>query len=198
MTTFLLIRHGMTDAVDQYLSGTAPGLHLNAVGRQQAEELAWRLSKLSIKALASSPLERAVETARPLARDHALDIEILRDLNEVEIGEWTGKGFGELARNSDWIQYNTARSTTRPPGGELMVEVQQRAVRVIVDLARRHPADTVAVVSHGDVVRAILLYALGMPIDYYDRIEASPARVSVVTLGAGAPKVMQVNGDSVP
>jgi broad specificity phosphatase PhoE len=198
MTTFLLIRHGMTDAIGHYLAGTAPGLHLNALGRQQVEELAWRLSKLPIKALASGPLERAVETAKPLARDHALDIEVLRDLNEVEIGEWTGKSLDELAGNPDWVQYNAARSMARPPGGELMIEVQHRAVRVIVDLARRHPVETVAVVSHGDVLRAILLYALGMPIDYYDRIEASPARVSIMTFGAGQLKVLQVNGDSVP
>jgi probable phosphomutase (TIGR03848 family) len=198
MTTFLLIRHGMTDAVGQYLAGTAPGVHLNALGRQQAEELAWRLNTVPIKALASSPLERALETAKPLARDHALDIEVRPDLNEVEIGEWTGKHFGELSTNPDWIRFNTARSTALPPGGELMIDVQHRAVRVLLDLARRHPDEIVALVSHGDVLRAILLFALGMPIDYYDRVEASPARVSVVTLDGGTPKVLQVNGDSVP
>ena len=84
-----------------------------------------------------------------------------------------------------------------PPGGELMIDVQHRGVQAVIELARRYPAGTVAVVSHGDVVRAILLYVLGMPIDSYDRIEASPARISVVTLDEGPPKVVQVNGESV-
>ncbi len=197
MTTILLIRHALTDAIGHYVAGTAPGLHLNADGRRQAEELAWRLNPVPIVALISSPLERATETAKPIARDHALDVQILPALNEVEVGAWTGKSFEELSGDPEWAHYNRNRSTTRPPGGELMIDVQHRGVQAVIELARRYPAGTVAVVSHGDVVRAILLYFLGMPIDSYDRIEASPARISLVTLDEGAPKVVQVNGESV-
>jgi probable phosphoglycerate mutase len=75
-----------------------------------------------------------------------------------------------------------------------MIDVQQRGVTALMQLASRYPAETVALVSHGDV----LLYALGMPVDCYDRLEVSPARVSVVTLNGGVPTVLQVNGDSVP
>ena len=198
MTTLLLIRHAMTDAIGEYLAGTAPGLHLNTDGRRQAEELAWRLNAVTIAALVSSPLERAVETAKPIARDHALDVQIMPDLNEVEIGEWTGKSFAELAGDPQWTRYKIARGTTRPPGGELMIDVQQRGIRVLMELARRYPSGTVAVVSHGDLLRAILLYVLGMPIDYYDRIETSPARVSVITLDGSSPRVLQVNGEGAP
>lgn len=198
MTTFLLIRHGMTDAIGHYLSGTAPGLHLNADGRRQAEELAWRLNTVPIDALASSPLERAVETAKPIGRDHALDIQIVPDLTEVEIGTWTGKNFAELSADPFWQQYNVTRSTICPPGGELMIDVQHRAVRSLIELARRYPSGTVAVVSHGDVLRAILLYALGMSIESWDRLDAAPARLSVITFDVTGIKVLQVNGDSVP
>jgi probable phosphoglycerate mutase len=198
MTRFLLVRHGMTDAVDAYLAGTAPGVHLNAAGRAQVEELAWRLNQVPIAAIASSPLERAVETAKPIARDHGLDVQLLPALNEVEIGEWTGKRLEELGGDPRWLEYNTSRSTTGPPGGELMIDVQHRAVTALVELSRRYLSGTVAVISHGDVLRAILLFALGMPIDSWYRLEVAPARVSVVILNEGMPRVLQVNGDSVP
>jgi probable phosphoglycerate mutase len=86
VTTFLLIRHGLTDSIGHYLAGTAPGLHLNAAGRAQVEDLAWRLNRVPIAVVASSPLERAVETARPIARDRGLEIRLMPEVREVEVG----------------------------------------------------------------------------------------------------------------
>jgi len=188
----------MTDAVGRYLAGRRPGVHLNGVGRRQAASLAERLSDLRIDIIVSSPLERAMETAAPLAAAHHREVHAIPALTEFDVGEWTGATFDALAGDSVWQRFNTERSATRPPGGETMVEVQGRVVDALLTLEQQHPSATVAVVSHGDVIRAALLKAFGMSLDLFDRVEVMPARVSVLLIGAGPPKVLQVNGDSVP
>ena len=102
-----------------------------------------------------------------------------------------------MAADPQWELYNTVRSVTRPPDGELLIDVQQRAVSAVLEMHERHPGQTVALVSHGDVLRAILQYFLGMPIDFVLRLELSPGRISVLQIGAGAPRVLQVNGETV-
>jgi len=199
MTTFLLLRHGQVDAIGRYLAGRTPGEHLNALGRQQVEELAWRLRDVAVNAIISSPLERTVETAKPLARDRGLEVELMDEFIEVDLGAWTLKPFVELDADEGWRRYNLNRSTSRAPGGESMFEVQQRAVRGLFSLVRRYPDGRVIVVSHGDVLRSMLLYALGIPIDFFHRLDPLPAKVHVVELGDGLmPRVLVVNGDGPP
>jgi broad specificity phosphatase PhoE len=196
MATFLLIRHGLTDAVDHYVAGIAPGTHLNEIGRMQAAQLAERLHDIPLTAVVSSPLERTQQTADPIGRDHGLAVETVPAFLEYDVGDWTGTAFPDLDANKTWQRFNTVRSVTRPPRGELMLEVQQRSVRALIDLHAQYPDGIVAVVSHGDVIRAMLLFALGMPIDFYHRLEILPARISIVELSAGPPRVLQVNGDN--
>ena len=102
MTTFLLVRHGETDAVGKTIVGRMPGVHLNATGRAHARRLAQRLSRLPIRAIYSSPLERALETAEPLARARNLRIQTCEAANELNFGEWTGKTFAELDSLPEW------------------------------------------------------------------------------------------------
>src|SRR5262245_55164028 len=99
----------MTDAVGKYLSGRAPGLHLNDEGRQQVERVVPRLSHVPIRAVVSSPLERTVETAEPIARDHGLPIELEPDLTEIHYGEWTGATIEQLDRDGRWPPFNENR-----------------------------------------------------------------------------------------
>jgi probable phosphoglycerate mutase len=198
MTTFLLIRHGMTDAVGSTLVGTAPGVHLNAAGRAQAEALVTRLAGVSLSAIVSSPLERARETAAPLAARFGMRVEAASGLIEVDVGEWTGASMAALGGIGEWRRFNTFRSFTRPPGGESMLGVQQRAVAVLLALREQFPAGTIVVVSHGDVIRAVLQYALGIPMDAFHRLEISPGRISVLDLSDEAAIVRQVNGDGLP
>src|SRR5437764_14516738 len=110
MTTFLLIRHGETDAVGKSLMGWMPGWHLNNRGKQQTEKLAERLARLPIRAVYTSPLERAVETAELIAVKHGLAPEPVQDLGEVHMGEWEGLSMRELERRQDWKMFNTLRS----------------------------------------------------------------------------------------
>jgi broad specificity phosphatase PhoE len=198
MTRILLVRHAHHHAVGKYLAGTRPGLHLSDAGRAQLRDLVAKLHDVPLSAVVSSPLERTRETAEPIARDHGLEIEIEPGVLEFEVGEWTGEAFAALESNPEWRRFNSVRSVTRAPAGELMLEVQRRVVIALLGLRERFPNGVVAVVSHGDAIRSALLYFLGMPIDFLHRLEVSPARVSIVDLTDDSIRVMQVNGDTVP
>jgi probable phosphoglycerate mutase len=198
VTRFLLIRHGLTDAVGRTLTGTRAGVHLNDVGRVQVARLAERLRDVPLAALVSSPLERAMETAAAIAAGRGLAIETTDAFIEFEVGDWSGRTFESLDQTAEWQRFNAMRSQTRPPGGELMLDVQRRAIAALLHLHTRYPNGIVGVVSHGDVIRAMLLYVLGVPIDLFSRLEVSPSSVSIVELSDGPPRVWLVNGDSVP
>lgn len=193
MTTFLLIRHGETDAIGKLMAGWTPGWHLNRNGKEQAERLARRLANVQIRAVYTSPLERAIETAEPIARSRGLELQRMETIGEIRIGEWQGLTMGELDCRDDWRRFNTFRSGTRAPGGELMLETQTRMVRQLEELHARHPDDTVAVVSHGDPLRSAIAYYLGVPLDMVLRLEVSPASVSVLQLHGWGARVLAVN-----
>ncbi|HEX8985597.1 MAG TPA: histidine phosphatase family protein [Bryobacteraceae bacterium] len=192
-TRVLLIRHGDNDFVGRTLAGWLPGVHLNRSGRRQAEKLAERLSGAPIRAIYTSPLERTCETAAPLAARLGLELRISEGLGEVRLGEWTGRAIRDLEDDPQWRRFNAARSSTRIPGGELMLEVQARMVEAFEGFRRNHPDSMVAAFSHGDPIRVLLLDALGMPLDYIHRLEISTAGVSVIELNEWGPTVLRVN-----
>ena len=102
MTLLLLIRHGENDFMQRRLTGRTAGISLNAKGRQQAQTLADALTHAPIKAIYASPLERAVETAQPLALAHGLEIQIRPALIEVDYGRFQGRTYKQLARTNLW------------------------------------------------------------------------------------------------
>lgn len=193
MTTFLLIRHGENDFMHNALPGRLPGVHLNEEGRRQAARLAERLAQAPIAAILSSPLERARETAEPLARRLNLDILVSERLSEIAYGEWTGRSWAELKDNPLWQHYNSFRSETRIPGGELMLEAQARIVAEMEGLLAKYPGSLVALFGHGDVIKAALLYYSGIPIDLFRRLEVGPASVSVLQVTDETPRLLRVN-----
>ena len=193
MTTFLLIRHGDTDAIGSVMAGWAPGWHLNERGRKQAEALGERLANLPIQAVYTSPLERAIETAEPIARRHGLEPRLVQGVGEIRIGDWEGIAISELDRREDWRRFNAFRSGTRAPGGELMIETQARMIRELDWMRVRHPEETVAVVSHGDPLRSILAYFLGIPLDLVLRLEIGTASLSALRMDAWSARVLCVN-----
>lgn len=192
-TTLLLIRHGMCDPVGRCIAGRMPGVSLNAEGRSQAESLVRRLAGTGIQAICSSPMERTRETAGPLARSRNLDIEVRPEFNEVEFGEWTGKTFEELDPVPAWHEFNRFRSAFRLPGGETMPEVQARAISGLWDLHRRHAGQTIAVFSHGDVIKAIVAHLMGFPTDFFMRFRIDPASITTVTLDSHGPAIDSLN-----
>ncbi|HEY7388293.1 MAG TPA: histidine phosphatase family protein [Bryobacteraceae bacterium] len=193
MTTFYLIRHAMNDYVGKALAGWLPDVHLNAEGREQAARLAKALAGVGFTHIYSSPLDRALETAAPLAQAAGLSVQTREELGEIRTGDWTGKTFAQLDADPEWRIYNQYRAGARVPGGELLVETQTRMVAEITRLRQAHPRGKVAIVSHADPIRATLVFFLGMPIDFFQRIDIQPASFSVFSLEDWGPLISQIN-----
>jgi probable phosphoglycerate mutase len=184
----------MTDAVGRVITGRRPGVHLNEEGKRQVEALAETLSTAELSAVYSSPLERALETAHPIARTHELVPQLRDGLLEVNFGELEGYSLEELSSLPGWEALNHFRSHVRAPGGENMIDVQKRMIDEMEDLRRRHTHHRIALISHGDVIRATVAHYLGVPLDLFLRLEISPASVSVIQLAESYARVPVVNG----
>jgi probable phosphoglycerate mutase len=193
MTTLLLIRHGMTDAVGRRLTGQLPGIPLNELGRDQVRAVSGRLQTLPLAAIYASPLERTLETAQAIAGPHRLEVIARPSLIESDFGEWTGRTLAELDPDPEWTRFNRQPSATRIPGGEHIFEIQARMTGELLSIRDAHPEQVVAVVSHADPLRAALCGFLGLSIDYMQRIELSPAGVSVLRLTRDAVCVRSIN-----
>ncbi|MFL6215614.1 MAG: histidine phosphatase family protein [Blastocatellia bacterium] len=193
MTTFLLIRHAQTDFIGSALAGWIEGVRLNEVGRAQAERLAEHLAGVKVAALYSSPLERALETAAPMAARFGLDVQPLEEVGELRYGSWEGRSFDDLASDPAWHRFNAMRSLARIADGEMMIEAQARVIAALERLRLSHREATVAVVSHADIIKAALMHYLGVPMDFVHRLEISPASVSVIEVDALAVRVVAVN-----
>jgi broad specificity phosphatase PhoE len=193
MTRLILIRHAATDCFGSRLAGRNADVHLSAAGKIKGERLARALKQQRIGEIYSSPQPRARETAQFLADFFGDKVRIAAQLDEIDYGEWTGRTFEELRGIAQWREFNSARSCTRIPNGELMVEVQARVLALLERLCQRHPAMTVALVSHADVIRAALAHCLGMPLDLLLRLEISPASISIVAMEQYGPRVLCIN-----
>jgi broad specificity phosphatase PhoE len=193
VTTFLLIRHGSTELVGKALAGRLPAVLLDAAGRNQAQELAVRLQNRGITAIYSSPLERSLETADPLAKLLGLTVAVRERLNEIDFGEWQGKTLAQLEGNGDWFRFNVLRSCTSAPHGESMLQVQARMALELEELRAGHLGETVAVFSHADVIKAVLMLYLAIPLDNHLRLEISPGSVSTLELSDQAPRILAMN-----
>jgi broad specificity phosphatase PhoE len=192
-TTVLLVRHAAHDRLDRVLCGRMPGVTLGEAGCSQAATLAERLGCEAVAAVYASPLARARETAELIARRLGLEVQVVDALNEIDLGDWSGRSFEELRGDSHWQRWNTARSLTRPPGGETMLEAQVRVVAAVERLCAAHPEESIVVVSHADVIKAALAHYLGLPLDATARFEIAPASISSLVVGAWGAKVLSLN-----
>lgn len=203
MTTVALVRHGRTASnATGVLSGRSSGVVLDATGIEQAARAAERLAGVDLAAVVTSPLRRCRQTAAALAAGHAdRPVRVDRGLVECGYGAWTGRKLAELVKDPLWKLVQTQPSAVRFPEGEAMVEMAARAQATIHAWDRRMAADhgeyaVWAAVSHGDVIKAILAWALGMHLDAFQRILVDPASISVIRLGADRPSVLTMNSTS--
>ena len=194
MTDLLIIRHGENEYTRTgKLAGWTPEVHLNERGLAQAQAIGQHLAKAPLKAIYSSPLERALETAAPLAKAKKLRVHKLEGVGEVRYGDWTGKSLKVLGRTKLWGTVQRFPASMEFPGGETFRAVQSRAVDALDGLRQRHPKDLIAVFSHGDVIKLILAHYLGMPIDLFQRIAINTGSISVIHLTGGMPLVFKFN-----
>jgi probable phosphomutase (TIGR03848 family) len=193
MTLLFLIRHGFTDQTGKRLYGWTPDVHLSERGREQAEELVRRFAPLRLSAIYSSPLERCRETAAPLAAATGLEVHLRRELGEVHYGDWTNRPLAQLARTKLWRSVQQMPSQVTFPDGESFLQVQERAIRAIGEIALAHPRGHVAVFSHGDPISLLVSHLAGAHIDEFQRIAIDPGSISIVVLGTGVPRIYRVN-----
>jgi broad specificity phosphatase PhoE len=189
MTVFHLLRHGQHNLLGRALAGRMDGVGMTEQGRAEIAAAAERLAREKIAAIYASPLQRTRETAEIVAERLGLPIAFRDDLLELDFGEWTGATFDSIRAHPKWQAWSTQRSLASIPGGESMRAVQQRIVAAIVELNERHLHETVVLVTHGDVIRGALLYALGMPLDFYNRIEVGQGSISTIRLDPGSIRV---------
>lgn len=198
MIRLLLIRHAQNEWVRMgRLAGWTPGVHLNEEGRQQAEALGERLASANLRAVYSSPLERAVETAEAIIHHYpGLQIQIEDGIGEVHFGEWGGQRLRKLARKRLWKVVQRFPSRAQFPQGETIRAVQFRAVEALERIAAKHPGGSVAVISHADVIKTVLAHYAGAHLDMYQRFVVSPASISIIVLGHMGPVLVRVNDTS--
>ncbi|OGO20168.1 MAG: hypothetical protein A2Z14_02235 [Chloroflexi bacterium RBG_16_48_8] len=196
MTTIYLIRHGENDFIGKSpkLAGWLPGVHLNDRGREQANALAEYFSKIRLRAIYSSPLERTMETAEPIAKVKGLSIETREGLGEIRYGRWEGQLIKTLSKRKLWSIIQNTPSLARFPEGESFVEAQDRAVSEIESLRSIHKStDTsFACVSHADVIKLIVAHYLGQPLDLFHRLIVMPASISILQIDR-VPRLVTLN-----
>ncbi len=197
MPLFLLIRHGENDYMKKgRLAGRMPGVHLNQTGRSQAAALAEKLAKTPIKAVYSSPLERAVETAEPLVKALGLEIVVSSALLETDYGEWQGKTLKSLRRLKLWRTIQLAPSLARFPGGESFAECQHRVCQELERLTAQYDAqDVIACVFHADPIKLAVAYYIGLPLDHFQRLSSAPASITSLQISAEGSRLLALNCD---
>ena len=190
-----LIRHGHNDYVKKgLLAGRLPGVHLNEKGRTEVAALAEAMKDTPLKAVYSSPLDRALETARIVARLHGLQVERRPNLIETALGDWEGKSVKRLSRERRWRQLQENPSQFRFPGGEWMVEQQARLVKEVETLWARHKIkDHFAIIGHADPLKLIVAHYLGLPLDLFQRLAMDTASVSALMIEEKETKLLRLN-----
>ncbi|MBP1702698.1 MAG: Phosphoglycerate mutase (modular protein) [Chloroflexi bacterium] len=197
MTILLLIRHAENDYVKTgRLAGRLAGIHLNETGRQQARAVADKLTGAPVKAVYSSPLERAIETATPIAEALNLEVTLRPNLVEMDFGEWQNKKLKGLSRLKAWKVVQGAPARMRFPQGESFAEAQYRICQELDLLARRHdPKDMIICVSHSDPIKLAVAYYLGLPLDLFQRLTVSPASITALAIGEMGSQLLALNYD---
>ncbi len=195
MTTVLLIRHGENEYVRKgRLAGRKPGIHLNKTGQAQAVRVARYLAKTPLAAVYSSPLERTMETAQPIAAVHSLTVTPRQHLLEVDYGQWQDKTLRSLQRRRLWRTVQQTPSLARFPDGESFGEAQQRIAGEIETLCGMHkPKEVIACVGHSDMIKLAAAYFTGLPLDQFQRLMVQPGSITTLHIGAHGSRLVNLN-----
>lgn len=195
MPLLLLIRHGENEYTKKgVLAGRRSGVHLNERGQMQAAELAKALTGAPIRAIYTSPLERAVETAAPIARALHLRANRQAGLTETDVGSWEGRSVRQLARTRYWriIQKSPSRATH--PGGESFAQTQVRIVAALDAICSEHgPRDLIACVLHADPIKLAVAHYLGLPLDNFQRLACETGSVTLIFVAASSAHLVWLN-----
>ncbi len=191
----VLARHGETDANRDSRMQGRDGEPLNAAGRAQAEDVANALTTDMPFTLYSSSVMRARQTAQAISNAHGVPFTLVDELAEIEVGALDGLTDREMPRKypdfvAEWLQ---DASTARPPGGETVQEVQDRAWRAVQRLSEEHLNETVVAVSHNFTILTVVARALEMPLRHFRRIRLELGALARIDLSSDGPQVVSTN-----
>ena len=196
MPLLLLIRHGENDFVKTgKLPGQSAGIHLNERGQKQAQALGEALKEVPIKAIYSSPLERAMETAEPIATSHQLEIIQEQHLMDADVGKWQGKSLKVLRLTNAWKIVQNAPSRFQFPGGESFIDLQTRVANALENIIRKHnkPKHIIALVFHGDPIKLAISHFLGLPLDHFQRLSCDTGSITVLYVSEMGANLIKLN-----
>jgi probable phosphoglycerate mutase len=195
MTIIYLIRHAENDFLGKRLAGWQPGVHLNTRGVAQAEALANGLSNTRFQAIYASPLERTMETAKPIAQRLGLEAVPRPGLGEVHYGRWQGKTLKVLRRRKLWPIVQHSPSLAMFPEGESFNETQARVVTELETLRVKHknPKSRIICVSHSDTIKLAIAHYLGLHLDLFQRLIVEPASISILSIGQIHSRLIRLN-----
>jgi len=177
-TRFLFARHATCALTEHVLMGRVLDPPLDQRGEHQAFALAQRLSAEPVHAVLASPRRRAQQTAGVIAAQMRCLQHTTPALDEVDFGSWSAQGFASLAHDPDWRRWNQQRSLSHTPAGETIACVQSRVVGYLNLLARAFGDSTLVLVSHAEIIRAVIMHSLGASIDDYARFPIAPASLT--------------------
>jgi len=196
MPLLLLIRHGENDFVKTgKMAGRLPGVHLNERGQRQAQALGEALKDVPIKAIYSSPLERAMETATPIASARKLQIVQEPGVMEADIGKWQGKSWKGLRLTKVWKIVQNSPSRFRFPDGESFPEMQTRIANALERIVKKHnkPQDIIVVIFHSDPIKLAVAHFLGMPLDQFQRLSCDTGSLTVLGVNETGAHLIKLN-----
>jgi broad specificity phosphatase PhoE len=180
MTTLFVVRHGRTGWNKEQIFRGTKDIPLDAVGRGEALRVGERLKNEGIRAVYSSPLARAKETAEAIARFHSIEVQVLTGLNDLNFGEWEGQSLAEVKKKYPdlYRQWLEAPHRVIFPGGEGLEAISSRAMTAVQEIVERHPQDTVALVSHRVVLKVLICVLLGLDNSHFWNIGQDTAAVN--------------------
>ncbi|MCL4530811.1 MAG: histidine phosphatase family protein [Chloroflexi bacterium] len=195
MPLLLLTRHGENDYTRKgKLAGQLPGVHLNERGQKQAQALADALKEVPLKAIYSSPLERAMETAAPIAAARGLNVIQEPGLLETNVGKWQGRSLKALNLNKHWKVIQHAPSRAQFPEGETFYECQTRIVTALDKICAAYkPRDIIACVFHSDPIKLAVAHYLGLPLDHFQRLGCDTGSVTMLAIHESGAYLMWLN-----
>jgi len=191
-TTIHLVRHGHHALLGRILCGRMAGVGLDTRGRAELASCAEHMEPAP-SMIQSSPQLRAVQSADILADHFDLTVEIAAELDEIDLGDWTGRSFDALEHDDAWQRWNDHRASSRPPNGESMQALQARIVGHLEQLCLQQLGKTIALVSHAEPIRAVVLHYARLPLNDFLSVDIGTASITTLVDGLGGIQLFRVN-----